>query len=169
MTGDLFDIFNGASPLAPFVVIEVPGPPRGKQAHESRWIKVKVPRLIKGKLRHGFLQNYTPKETELYQEQVAKLARHAMVGKQMIPAGAQFWMRLYIILPVPPSWPKRDRDAALTGALAATEKPDDDNVSKALDALNGIVWADDKQRTRSLIVKEYGERPGLIIEVYRPV
>lgn len=164
--GDLFDIFQGVgkSP-APFVVITVPGDPQGKKAHESRWVP---PNPARGRFK-GFIHNYLPKQTEVYQNKIAATAKRAMAGRPMIPAGEPFAMRMFIVLPVPKSWPRRDRDAALAGTIWPTVKPDDDNVSKALDALNGVVWADDAQRCRSLLWKDYGEKPGLIIEVYKLV
>jgi Holliday junction resolvase RusA-like endonuclease len=55
----------------------------------------------------------------------------------------------------------------LVGKRWPTVKPDDDNYCKALDALNGVVWDDDCQRCRTLIVKEYAENPGLIVEVFK--
>lgn len=146
-------------------MISLAGAPRGKQAHKSRWVP---PNPSKGRFK-GFIHNYLPKETEKYQQAMAKAAQRAMGNKPVIPAGVPFGMRLFIMVPVPKSWPKRDRDAALAGTIFPTVKPDDDNVSKALDALNGVVWADDCQRCRSLLWKEYAENPGIIIEVYKLV
>jgi len=152
---------NGAAPAAPFIIVEVPGDPQGKKAHESRYVRGNP---TTG--RKGFIHNYLPAQTADYQNHIAKCARRAMVGKQIIGPGIPFAMRLFMMMPVPMSWSKSKRDAALAGTLYPTVKPDDDNCSKALDALNGVVWHDDSQRVRSLLWKEYGENPGLIIEVY---
>lgn len=162
---DLFSVHSGAgeqSPV-PFVVVEMPGKPEGKKAHESRYVP---PNPSKGRMK-GFIHNYTPKQTEQYQTRLAWLAKAAMKGRPPLAAGVPIAMRLFVMIPIPKSWPARDRDAALVGTLWPTVKPDDDNYCKALDALNGIVWTDDCQRCRTLIVKEYAENPGLIIEVYK--
>lgn len=162
MIATLFELMEGAAPAVPFVVIEVPGDPEGKKAHESRYVP-KSARTGRG----GFIHNYLPAQTVKYQERIAGYARKAMIGKAMIGPGEAFAMRLFIMMPIPQSWPRWKRDAALAGTIYPTGKPDDDNVSKALDALNGIVWHDDSQRVHSLLWKEYGENPGLIIECYR--
>lgn len=162
MLATLFDVIeNGTASAVPFVVIEVPGEPQGKKAHESRYIP-RSPHTGRG----GFIHNYLPSQTVKYQNTIAKAANKAMGNKPMIGPGVAFAMRLFMIMPVPMSWSQKKRDAALAGTIYPTVKPDDDNCSKALDALNGLVWHDDSQRVKSLIVKEYGENPGLYIEIY---
>lgn len=67
--------------------------------------------------------------------------------------------------PVPQSWPKSKRAAALLGISKPTVKPDIDNLAKVVDALNNVVFIDDKQIITATISKRYHERPSLVIEV----
>ncbi len=46
--------------------------------------------------------------------------------------------------PVPTSWSRRKREAALAGTFPHVTKPDCDNLLKCIDALNQIVFVDDK-------------------------
>lgn len=161
MLANLLELMDGTAKAVPFVVVEVPGNPQGKKAHESRYVP-RNPRTGRG----GFIHNYLPAQTAHYQNHIAACAHKAMLGKTMIGPGIPFAMRLFIMMPIAESWPQWKRDAALAGTIYPTAKPDDDNCSKVLDALNGVVWHDDSQRVRSLLWKEYAENPGLIIEVY---
>lgn len=68
-------------------------------------------------------------------------------------------------IPVPNSWSQKKRAAALAGRVLPTTRPDVENYSKAMDALNGIVWVDDKQIVDEHIAKIYSERPGLTIRI----
>jgi Holliday junction resolvase RusA-like endonuclease len=67
-------------------------------------------------------------------------------------------VRVWIDVPVAPSWSRKKRQAALAGALHPTGKPDLDNCVKLLmDALNGILWRDDAQVTDIAVIKRYAE------------
>jgi Holliday junction resolvase RusA-like endonuclease len=46
-----------------------------------------------------------------------------------------------------------------------TKKPDIDNIAKHFDALNGVVWTDDKNVVSCHIYKRYDEHPELQIIV----
>ena len=67
--------------------------------------------------------------------------------------------------PVPASWPKSKLEAAFSGRLPHIKPPDCDNVLKNIDAMNEIVWVDDKQIVRATVSKRYGDRPLLRIEI----
>jgi len=76
-------------------------------------------------------------------------------------------VRIEACMAIPDSWSKKKRQAALTGDLMPTGKPDFDNISKVVcDALNKIVWKDDSQIIVSSFRKYYGPYPGLIISVW---
>ena len=49
--------------------------------------------------------------------------------------------------------------------LSHIKKPDCDNLLKCVDALNQIVFVDDRQIVRAIVAKRYGERPCLKIEI----
>jgi len=69
-------------------------------------------------------------------------------------------LALTVFYPVPQSWSKKKRAAALSGETVPTVKPDIDNIVKIVgDALNEIVWRDDKQIYHVRALKLYGERP----------
>jgi Holliday junction resolvase RusA-like endonuclease len=67
--------------------------------------------------------------------------------------------------PVPASWSKKNQAAALAGQIRPTIKPDWDNGAKLCDAINMVVFLDDKQVVDGRVIKLYSERPGLTIEV----
>lgn len=156
--GDLLAIADrGAGHAAPFVRVKVPGPPKGKKRHRAR--------IVFPKQGKPFVHEYPDPDGVAYEESIAWCARAAMKGKE--PLTGPLEVRVYAMMPVPKSWSQKDRDAALTGQILHTSRPDGDNIAKAgSDAMNGIVWKDDSQIVRWTIVKEYAEHPGLWIEVY---
>jgi Holliday junction resolvase RusA-like endonuclease len=61
---------------------------------------------------------------------------------------------------------KRKRADAITGAILPTAKPDLDNFLKAaLDACNGIVFADDAHITEISAKKIYGVSPKTVFTI----
>ena len=72
---------------------------------------------------------------------------------------------VHAFLRIPESWSRRDREAALAGAIRGTSRPDWDNYAKITDALNGIVWKDDSQVVDGRVLKYYSDSPALRIEV----
>lgn len=151
---------EGAVPeAAPYVIVELRGQPRGKGDQDTRIAKSRA-----GKL---FVLRYIDKPTRVYMAALAKEARIAMAlaGKPMLHGAVA--VGIIATMRVPVSWPERDRIKALTGAMPPTSKPDWDNIGKMLDAFKGIVWGDDAAVAQAMVVKEYGERPALRVEVFR--
>ena len=108
----------------------------------------------------GHARAYTPAKTVAYESTVALFARQAMGAAEPIPGPVA--VLIVATWPIPPSWPKKRREAAKWKA----SKPDADNVAKAIgDACNGIVWADDSQVVDLRCVKLYGALPGVVVEV----
>lgn len=69
-------------------------------------------------------------------------------------------MELYFTLERPPSVSVRKRPYPIT-------KPDADKLARAVwDALKGIIYADDSQVVRLTLAKDYGDAPGVIIQVW---
>lgn len=59
---------------------------------------------------------------------------------------------------IPQSKSKKQKEKMITGEIKPVVKPDVDNVAKSiLDALNGIVYVDDKQIIELDIKKIYAE------------
>lgn len=109
-------------------------------------------------------RTYTPEKTERYESHLRLAAQVAMAGRPLFDG--PLWMCIHAVLPIPQSYSRRKRDAAIAGAVWPTKKPDWDNFAKiAADALNNIVFRDDSQIVRGHVTKRYGARPRLTIEV----
>lgn len=129
----------------------VPGNPVGKGRHKT---------ARRGK----FLTHYTPEKTANYEGLVAHSAKVAMDGRPLIfgPVAVDLDIRVSI----PDSWSGKRKGMAQRGELAATKKPDIDNVEKAIfDGLNGVVWKDDVQAVQVTKRKRYAETPGVVVIV----
>ena len=136
----------------PFIVIHLPGAPRGKGR----------PRFGTA---GGFVRVWTDKKTKAYEDELADVARDQM--GLMPPRETAVTVKIEAATAIPPSWSRKKRAAALAGDLTPTGKPDFDNISKiASDALNKIVWKDDSLIIASYFRKFYSETPGLRISVW---
>jgi Holliday junction resolvase RusA-like endonuclease len=112
--------------------------------------------------RGGFVRMYTDAKTTSYEAVISKQARHAMGQWEVLTTPIS--MRVIAFYGIPVSWSKRKQQEALSGQLIPG-KPDLDNVAKAvLDALNGVVYVDDKQVIRLVIEKRFAFEPR--VEVY---
>lgn len=109
---------------------------------------------------------YTPAATSKY-EAALHYAASAEMGDSP-PLEGPLAVALSVYMPVPQSWSKKAKAAALAGETHPTGKPDLDNVMKMLDALNEVVWRDDAQIVEASIRKSYSDTPALVVEV-RPV
>ena len=99
---------------------------------------------------------YTPRQTRDYEAWVRLCWRHA--GQPMSLQPLQ--IRLEFYLPIPKSFSKKQREAALAGVLLPAKKPDIDNLVKAvLDGLNGLAYRDDQQIVALEAAKGYGAAP----------
>ncbi|VVE78152.1 RusA family crossover junction endodeoxyribonuclease [Pandoraea sputorum] len=109
---------------------------------------------------NGRTRSYSPGKTVAYEGKVASAASVAMMA-----AGAQTFsgavlLQIGIHLPIPASWSKKRRGRALVGEIAATNKPDADNVLKAIkDGMNGVVYEDDSQVVEIRLHKRYSDTP----------
>ena len=121
----------------------VPGSPIGKGR----------PRFAR---RGNFVQAYTPEKTASYENLVKLKAMEAMQGRP--PIDGPVSMELSLFIAPPASWSKRKTAEAIYGSLMPTSKPDIDNVLKGIcDAMNEIVFRDDKQVCDVRIIKRYGQ------------
>jgi Holliday junction resolvase RusA-like endonuclease len=126
------------------------------------------PPVAKGRPRAFRIGNgvrmHTPERTQRYENLVAIEADHAMAGEKPLlgPVAAFF----DVALPVPASWSKKKRAAALAGDVRPTSKPDLSNLAKSVeDGMNKIVYRDDSQITELTIRKRYSEKPGLLVRI----
>lgn len=123
------------------------GPPRGKE---------RVKRRFDG-------PSYTPERTVNFESRAAMEATRAMGDRP--PLTGALVLDVIMKFPVPASKPKKWREAALRGDIRPTVKPDWDNGGKLTDALNLIVWVDDKQIVDGRVQKFYSEKPGMWMQV----
>jgi Holliday junction resolvase RusA-like endonuclease len=129
------------------IVIELPGEPKGKGR----------PRFT----RNGV--TFTPPKTRSYEASLAWTAAAAMKGAK--PLEGPLTLAVEAHMPIPASWSGKRQRMAAAGDIRPTTRPDYDNVLKALDGLNGIVWRDDAQIVDVRCTKLYSERPRLRITV----
>lgn len=71
-----------------------------------------------------------------------------------------------VFMPVPQSYSKKKTEQALNNEIRPTVKPDCDNIAKNInDALNGIVYPDDKQIVSLMVNKFYGNSEQVRIKI----
>lgn len=101
---------------------------------------------------------YTAKKTLDYEKQIMQMAWVAMKNARLQPTYNGVSLELTAYAPVPKSWSKARREAALLGA-ERPKKPDIDNILKAvMDGLNGVVYYDDQQ-VHSITARKMYETP----------
>lgn len=137
------------------ITIIVPGEARGKGR----------PRFAK---RGNFVKTYTDDKTLSYENLVAYAGAQAMAGRA--PLSCPVSVNLSVTTVPPASWSKKKQHLALLGGVFPATKPDADNIQKIIyDALNGIVWLDDKQIVTVIYKKRYSEFPGVVLDVEEAV
>lgn len=150
---------------APFVMIQLLGPPRGKGRPRTRIIG-------------QFATVFTDGKTRRYENDLKEAGITAM-GEQD-PIDGPLSVVVYAFMPIPPSWPKKKRAAAIAGEISPTSGIDLDNIVKMLDGLNyhpprfkgdkekrPIIWRNDSQIVSLQAMKAYDETPRLEITVWR--
>lgn len=106
---------------------------------------------------------FTDEQTRRYETQLRYAAERQMNGDPPMEGPLRVIMQARFA--VAPSWTKRKRAAALSGEIRPCTTPDADNLLKALDSFNGVVWQDDRQVVEATVYKTYAESPGLTIIV----
>ena len=108
--------------------------------------------------RGNFVTAYTPEATASYENLVRVKAMEAMQGNPLMEGPVECVIEI-VVLP-PASWSKKKQTAALEQQVFPTTKPDIDNVVKGIfDAMNDVVWKDDKQVVKLTVSKRYGITP----------
>ncbi len=106
--------------------------------------------------RGAFVTTYSPEKTVSYESLVKFMASQAMKG--IPPIKEAVAVEVWLFVTPPASWSKKKTEQALHQYIQPTSKPDIDNVVKGLfDAMNGIVFADDKQVVRLTVEKLYSD------------
>lgn len=133
------------------IAFVVPGVPVGKGR----------PRFAR---RGAFVSTYTDSKTASYENLVKLAAAEAMQGRAIIDGAVAVTIALFVTPPA--SWSQKKQRAALEHATMPTSKPDVDNVIKGIfDAMNDIVFRDDKQVVDLSVQKRYAETPRAFVKV----
>jgi Holliday junction resolvase RusA-like endonuclease len=75
-------------------------------------------------------------------------------------------LELLAEFPIPASWSKKKRAAAVLGIVRPTGRPDLDNVYKLVtDAFNGVVFRDDALIVAMRCRKRYSTQPKIVVTV----
>lgn len=130
-------------------------------------IVVRLDGLPRGKDRPRFSKAtgtvYTPERTARFEDRLALAAQSAMAGRPLLDGALR--LEVVVLLPVPKSWPKARKAAALAHELRPVSKPDFDNFAKVVDAFNFVVWTDDAQVADGGVRKFYSDRPGYFARI----
>ena len=140
----IIEALNGVNnPHARSVII--PGSPKGKAR----------PRMTRrGKV-------YTPASTST----VETLAKAIAISQcPLHPYHQPLQLELLAIMPVPKSWSKAKQAEALAGIIRPAVTPDFDNITKLYcDAMNNVLWVDDRQIVDGRTLQCYGQKPATIL------
>jgi len=108
--------------------------------------------------RGNFTSTYTPEKTKTYEDEIRMMAKAAMGSSEPLETPVSVY--IYISVGVPASFSKQRRKDALANIEKPMKKPDIDNSAKChLDAMNGIVYLDDKQVVNLHVTKVFAEAP----------
>lgn len=142
----------------------IPGKPVGKA--RARTITQRFDKKLGKLVPLPFARTYTPEDTENYTGLVQWYAKQAMERGVMLVGPLR--LDYVMFFPVAKSWSKRKQCLAIGGLIRPEVKPDWDNVGKLLsDAMNAVVYADDKQIVCGSFDKRYSEKVGVWVCVQR--
>jgi Holliday junction resolvase RusA-like endonuclease len=139
----------------------VPGTARGQGAHKTQTHY----RGKDGQL-HAlpFAKQHPDQKSGQYRGLIQFHAQNAMTGREQL-VGPMALTLLVIIMP-PESWSDKKKRMAVAGLIKPEVKPDCDNVTKIIaDALQSIVFADDKSITTLVVRKRFGLHAGVAVEI----
>jgi len=159
-------VSNHAGPLLE-VTVQVPIPPQVKQRARTAPDKRALANAFlaaAGNLSEflkrltGFMHSSTPKATRVFEASVRAAAAAVMSKNQMAPFSCPVEMEVRFCFPGDPAtWPTAPADGDL------------DNLNKAIkDAINKVVYVDDRLVVHATQTKECGEHP-LVSFTVRPV
>lgn len=149
----------------PVVSIVLMGPPRGKGRPRTRVVG-------------DFATIFTDKKTRQYEDALKAAGIAAMKGRPALDEAVSIVVRAF--MPIPESWSKAKRAAALAQEVMPTTGIDLDNIVKMVDGLNHhpprhkgdrekrpIIWKNDSQIVAMQAIKVYSDRPRLVIDVWK--
>jgi Holliday junction resolvase RusA-like endonuclease len=141
-------------------IIRIEGKGESGMENQATTVSFVIPGMPVGKgrpkfaRRGNFVSTYTPEKTASYENLVKVKAEEAMQGCSLFDGAVS--VEIWLFVTPPASWSQKKQRAALDGGIFPTSKPDVDNVIKGIfDAMNEIVWKDDKQACDLRVVKRY--------------
>ena len=107
---------------------------------------------------------YDTQKSKAYKALVRAEAANRMRGRKPFDGAVVASLKFY--LPIPKSWSKKKREAALDRRILPIGRVGDtDNYVKAvLDACNGVIYDDDSQVIHITAEKWYGDVAGVVAE-----
>lgn len=121
----------------------------------------------KQSFRYSRFGSYTSKDVKDYARHIQASFYNAYPN--WLPSMVQdkaLSVKIWIYIKPPKSTSKKKQQAMLRCEIKPLKRPDIDNISKnILDALNGIVYADDKQIVSLLVSKAYAEEDYIFITI----
>ena len=117
---------------------------------------------------NGKVHTYNTDESRIYKTQVKLIAQTAAREQGWTFAETEgIGVNIYAYMYIPQSKSKKFHAAAMAGDIRPTKKPDVDNIFKAVsDALNGVLYHDDRQILLSRVEKYYSDEPRVEVEVF---
>lgn len=107
---------------------------------------------------------FTPDRTKIAE---LDFIRQASIYAPVVPIQGPIALSVTFHMPLPKSWPKWKKLAAIGGKIRPTSTPDIDNLLKLVqDAMNKIFWNDDSQIVEVQTAKYYSDEPriGICLE-----
>ena len=128
-------------------------------------ITIPIEPVAKGRPRFGKHGAYTPAKTRKAEETI-----RAFISPFESFGSVPVCVDVMVLMPIPKSWPKKKREAALAGDIEHTGKPDLDNLAKlVLDRITRSerIWRDDSQVVSLTVHKFYavGSEQGCSVSI----
>lgn len=121
------------------------------------------PRFAK---RGSFVTAYDPTKSAKYKNTIRKELQPLITNKAFKPFDGPCSLELSIYRSIPKSFSHKKQNAAASGEIRPTTRPDTDNYIKGiLDALNSIVVKDDSQIVDIVAKKFYSDTPRIDVVV----
>lgn len=115
-------------------------------------------------MRGGHARVYTPARTASFEGKVKAVALVTMTACGHAPTPDAVHVEIAFERAMPVSWPKR-KQLELRGAPIVGAPDIDNQVKSILDAMNGIVFEDDKQVSDLTVSRRWGETSNFRISV----
>lgn len=117
----------------------------------------------KGRPRFGKGHTYTPKNTLKFERTVKDWAQRLIVK----PVSFPIKIDLKMFDNIPRSYTKIEREAAEYGVIFSTVGDVDNRAKAILDAVNGVIYNDDRQIVDLRVSRQFGSHSGFNLEATR--